>query len=123
MLLNEKDTFGGVLMIGEVKEVSIVDFPNMEEKAEYIIGSIHRIAMSEFMSRDILSMWEWEVRTKSVFEHNHIHHIKDVVTLTLGQVNRLIGCGYKTRKEIYDIFVLYHIKLKNWSPEKHWRQA
>lgn len=120
---HEKSLFGGELMLGAYSEVSVVQFPDMEEKAEYIINSIHRIAMTEFMSRKIVTMWDWEVRTKHVFENNHIEYVRDVVSLTMGQVNRLTGCGYKTRKEVYDVFTMFHVRLNHWSPEKHWKSG
>lgn len=120
--MNDIESKLEVWALGELREIHPLQFPQMEQEAEHIIASLHRIAMTEFMSRTILSVWDWEVRTKHVFENNHIQYVKDVITLTIGQVNRLVGCGYKTRKEVYEIFTLFHIRLAHWSPEKHWNK-
>lgn len=94
-----------------------------EEGVASIVGYIYEMSYRELMSRTLLSVWDWELRTKHMFEHNNLHYIGDIVYLSQGKVNRLIGCGYKTRKEIYDIFYMYHLKLNNWSPDKHWDKA
>lgn len=107
---------------GELHEygASVLEFTDMEQEAEQIVAAIHRTAMREFVSRKLITVWDWEIRTKHMFEDNRLEVIKDVIVLPLGKVNRLKGCGYTTRKEVYDIFVLYHIKLNNWSPEHHY---
>lgn len=110
-------------IIGCLREIRQLDFVGMGEKAEHLIGSIHRIAMREFLSRRIVTVWDWEIRTKHMFEDNGLVSIGEVVRLSLGHVNRLKGCGYKTRKEVYDIFMLYHLKLNNWSPEYHYSKT
>jgi len=111
--------------MGELREyeASLVDFANMEEGAENIIECIHYMAYQELMSRTIISMWGWEVRTKHMFENNHLSSVGDVVSCQLGKVNRLKGCGYQTRKEVYEVFCMYHLKLKHWSPELHYSKA
>jgi hypothetical protein len=109
------------MQIGESyeNEASLVDFTNIEEEAESIVECIHKMACQELLSRTLLSMWRWELRTIHMFEANHLQIISDVMRLQLGKVNRLKGCGYVTRKEVYDVFYLYHINLKHWSPELH----
>ena len=107
------------IILGHIEEIRLIDFPRMEKDAEHMISSIHRIVIREFMSRSLLSMWDWEVRTQHMFEHNTLQNVQDVIVLPSRQVDRLQGCGYVTRKEVYDIFKLYHIKLNNWSPENH----
>ena len=110
--------------IGEMQEneSSLVDFTNMEEEAESIVECIHQMAYQELLSRSISSMWGWEIRTKHMFEQNHLQVISDVVRLQLGHVNRLRGCGYVTRKEVYEVFCAYHLKLRHWAPELHWEK-
>jgi hypothetical protein len=113
-----------IRQIGEVGEAyenesSLVDFANMEEEAESIVECIHQMAYRELLSRTLLSMWGWEIRTKHMFENNRLQYIRDIITLPLGKVNRLVGCGYTTRKEIYDVFCMYHLKLKHWAPDLH----
>jgi hypothetical protein len=113
-----------ITQMGEMQENegSLVDFTNMEDRAESIIECIHYMAYQELLSRTILSMWGWELRTKHMFEANGLHYIRDIMALPLGKVNRLIGCGYITRKEVYEVFYMYHIKLKHWAPELHWEK-
>lgn len=108
--------------MGELREYesSLVDFGNMGDAAESIVECIHKMAYQEFMSRIITSMWGWEVRTIHMFSNNQLYHVGDIVKLPLGKVNRLVGCGYQTRKEVYDVFYMYHLKLKYWTPELHY---
>lgn len=113
-----------ILLIDELSdhEGSLVDFANMEGEAESIVECIHKMAYKELLSRSIESMWDWQMRTKNMFEHNALHRMGDVVSLSLGGVNRLMGCGYVTRKEVYEVFCVYHLKLKHWMPELHWEK-
>jgi hypothetical protein len=110
-------------IVGCIGEIRLIDFSKMEKDAEHMISSVHRIALREMLSRSLMSMWDWEVRTQRMFEHNALQKVQDVVVLSLGQVNRLQRCGYVARKEVYSIFTLYHIKLNNWSPEHHRSKA
>jgi hypothetical protein len=116
LVLTELDELNG-------HESSLIDFTIMEEEAESTIEFIHRVAYQEFISRNIESMWGWELRTKHMFEHNALYTVGDVMGCSLRKVNRLMGCGFITRKEIYDVFCLYHFKLKYWSPDLHWNKA
>lgn len=111
------------IAIGCINEIRQIDFLSMGHNAEHMIASIHRIAMRELFSRRLVTVWDWEIRTRHMFENNKLYIVQDVITLSPGHVNRLKGCGYKTRKEVYDIFILYHIKLNNWSPEHHYSKA
>lgn len=104
-------------------EISLVDLTNIEEGVGSIVECIHKVAYQEFMSRILTSMWGWEVRTIHMFSNNHLYHVGDIVGLPLGKVNRLLGCGYQTRKEVYDVFCMYHLRLKHWSPELHYSKA
>jgi DNA-directed RNA polymerase alpha subunit len=103
---------------GELREneVSLIDFTEMEEEVESIVECIHHMALKEFMSRTIQSVWGWEVRTQHMFDDNHIHTIQDIVSLSQMEVNNLTGCGRVTRKEVYEVLCMYHIKLKYWNP-------
>jgi len=101
-------------------EGSLVDFDMIGEEVESIIECIHKTAMKELMSRSIESIWDWELRTKNMFLNNHLHRVGDIMQLSLGKVNRLIGCGYTTKKEVYDVFCVYHLRLKFWEPDKHY---
>lgn len=114
-----------ILALTEPKEryeLSLVDFVELEKEdgLESIVGHIHNIALKELTSRTLGSMWSWEVGTKRMFEYNKLEKVRDITALSIGAVNRLTGCGYKTRKEIYDVFCMYHLRLKHWSPELHY---
>ena len=39
-----------------------------------------------------------------------------MVSLTQNQVNSLNGCGYKTRKEIYNACISYGLTVPQWTP-------
>lgn len=108
-----------ITQLGELQEYegSLVDFEEMGEAAESIVECIHHRALAELLSRSVESMWDWEVRTKNMFENNYLKTLQDVVSLSMGRVNRLVGCGYYTRKEVYEVFCLYHVKLQYWAPE------
>jgi len=120
---------GGVVILlltqaewGEMREYesSLVDLTSVKEGIESIVECIHKVAMKELFIRTLESMWDWEVRTKNMFKDNHLYKVSDVATLPTGKVNRLIGCGYITRKEVYDVFWMYHLNLKFWAPDKHY---
>ena len=110
--MNEHD----IRTLGHINEIDQIDFTWMDEKVQYVIASLHRIALSELLSRKITSVWDWEPRTLHMFERNVLVSINDVTSLTQGRVNRLIGCGYTTRNEVYEVFHMYHIKLTRWQP-------
>ena len=103
----------------ELSLVNLIDIGE-EEGIESLVELIHKLAYNEFLSRRIDSMWDWELRTKNMFVNNHLHKVGDVAGLPIGKVNRLIGCGYITRKEVYDVFWMYHLRLKFWEPDKHY---
>lgn len=114
-----------MMTLGMVDEIhQHIDITHLCEDhgIDVVIGYLHKISFRELMSRSIDSMWGWELRTKHMFENNKIQKIGDVTSLEVGKVNRLIGCGYKTRKEVYDVFCVYHLRLKNWSPNGHWEK-
>jgi hypothetical protein len=108
--------------MGELREheASLVDLTNIQEGIESVVECIHKVAMEELFVRNLKTMWDWEVRTKNMFKDNHLYKVGDVAMLPTGKVNRLIGCGYTTRKEVYDVFWTYHIRLKFWAPDKHY---
>ena len=108
--MNDND----VWMLGHMSETHQRDFTNMKEETEHLIASLHKIALSELLSRSIISVWDWELRTAHMFQHNALTSIHDVTSLSVGRVNRLIGCGYTTKKEVYEVFRMYHIELVHW---------
>lgn len=110
---------------GELREYDAIPllFEEMGAEVESIVASIHQTAMREFLSRDVVTMWKWEPRTEHMFDNNHLQSVAHVVDLSVGMVNRLKGCGYTTRKEVYDVFRMYHLKLNHWAPERHRSKA
>lgn len=116
---------GMILLLSHMGEMtdyegSLIDFTNMGEEVESIVEWIHKLSFKELISRSIESMWDWEIRTKNMFVNNHLYKVGDITSLPLGKVNRLIGCGYTTRKEVYDVFFMYHLRLKFWEPDMHY---
>ena len=116
-----------ILVIAQIdelqeNELSLVHLADMDEKdgVASIVELIHKMALGEFLSRSLESLWDWEIRTKNMFINNHLWSINDVSMLPDKKVNRLVGCGYITRKEVYDVFCQYHLRLKFWDPEKHY---
>lgn len=103
-------------------DVSLVDFIALteEEGVESIVELVHKVAFKELMSRTLDSVWGWEMRTLHMFENNNLHVVENVAMLPAAKVNRLVGCGYTTRKEVYEVFCAYHLRLKFWEPEKHY---
>jgi hypothetical protein len=57
------------------------------------------------------------MRTGHMFDNNNLQIVRDITILSQGQVNRLAGCGQTTRKEVYDVFCMYHLRLKHWQPK------
>jgi hypothetical protein len=117
-----------MIMISEMTEryeLSLVHLTDMDEEdgVESLVELIHKVAMKELYSRSLESVWDWELRTKNMFVNNHLHKVGDVAGLPIGKVNRLIGCGYTTRKEVYDVFWQYHLRLKYWEPDKHYSRG
>lgn len=107
-------------ILGLLEEIDPMSFEIMQYEVSPLIESVHKIALNEFLSRTLVSMWDWEIRTQHMFQDNRLNMVNDVIVLPSKLVDRLKGCGYKTRKEVYDIFTLHHVKLHYWSPDKHW---
>jgi len=106
---------------GEMREneASLIDFVTMGDEVESVVECLHRMALKEFMSRTLLGVWGWETRTQHMFEENQLHTVKDIVNLSQMQVNNLTGCGRVTKKEVYEVFCMYHVRLKYWETKRH----
>ena len=110
-----------VITLGHVQEINPMNFVDMGDTVQNLIAQIHIICLEEFMSRSVLSVWCWSRRVENIFRNNKINKLQDLLNMTLHQVNRLTSCGFKSRKEIYEIFIKeYNIKLHNWNPDHHW---
>lgn len=109
----EKD----IVLLGVREEILPIDMNYMDDReVELIIDFVHRVARKELLSRSIISMHDWSSRAQTLFIEHEFHIIQHIVVLSKNEVNDLNGCGYKTRKEIYDICKSYGLTLPNWSP-------
>lgn len=110
-----------VVVLGAIGECYPYDFTTMGWEAKEITDFIHECAYKELVNRNLHVSWGWSVRTKSMFLNNRLHTIGNVVHLQ--SVNKLIGCGFKVRKEVYDVFRHeFSIELKQWHPDQYWKK-
>ena len=114
----EKD----VITLGVRSEIQSIDFVGWEYGAEEAMEFIHAVAYVELLSRNVLVMWDWGARTQNMLLKNKLNTISDIMSLDLRQINRLSGCGYKTRKEVYDVFCSYGLKMAAWMPGHYWER-
>lgn len=112
-----------VVCLGMKDEVLVMDLVwCAEHEMIEIIEFIHSVAYIELLSRDVMSVWPWGLRVEHMFLKNKLNTVSDVISLDLRQINRLLGCGYKTRKEVYDVFCSYGLKLQSWTPGHYWER-
>ena len=86
------------------------------EYVESVVKLLHNTAIKELLSRNILSVWDWELRTKNMFQANKMEVVNDLVNKKQEDMKRIVGCGETTKKEVYEAFLMYHIRLKYWKP-------
>jgi hypothetical protein len=91
----------GFIVLGHVSEIHQMCFENWGEGAEHLIVSLHRIALSELLSRSIVSMWDWELRTKHMFRNNSLKCINDVTSLSIG-----VGIIPERRSMKYFVYII-----------------
>lgn len=114
------------LVLGVVGEVHSYDFTSLGSfgeslrEVEEIIEFIHAVAYVELLSRPVETMCDWPIRVKTMFLRNRLVTVSDVMCLNLDQVNRLAGCGYKTRQEVYQTFNGYGLSIESWMPGHYW---
>ena len=128
-MLSHKDTMvkdtvvKDIVMLGTFDEVMLIDMIYIDElELEQIIEFIHEIAYHELLSRNVKSMTDWSVRAISLFNRYDFSIIDHIVSLTKNQVNALNGCGYKTRKEIYDTCISYGLTVPTWTPGDYYNK-
>lgn len=113
-----------IVLLGMRDEVLPIDLSYTdEEEIAMIMDFVHELAYTELLSREIMSMWEWSVRTQGVLAQNNLIQVGHIVGLSKIEVNRMAGCGYKTRKEIYDVYKSYGLIMPNWSPGMYYEKA
>lgn len=111
-------------MLGAIGEVIPYDFTNMGWEAKPLIEQINIIAFTELVNRSLFDSFDWGTRVKNMFLRNKLKTVGNVVFLSLEDVNRLSYCGYKTRKEVYDVFLNeLNMELKQWNPDKYWESV
>ena len=86
------------------------------ECIESVVKLLHNTAIQELLSRNILSVWDWELRTKNMFQANKLKVVNDLVNKKQEDMKQIVGCGETTKKEVYAAFLMYHIRLKYWKP-------
>lgn len=114
------------LMLGTKNEVIPIDFTTWGWGAKDIISQIYSIVFTELVNRDIFTVGDWSVRTKNMFLNNNIKKVMDLLEINLNgvqSVNNLIGCGFKTRKQIYERFKELNIELSSWNPDYYWTKS
>lgn len=111
-----------VLTLGAIGEVHSYNFIHLGADAEEIVEFIHAVSYVELLSRPIETMDDWSIRVKNMLLRNRLIVVSDVVCLDLKQVNRLTGCGYKTRQEVYRVFNEYGFKVDSWMPGHYWER-
>lgn len=111
-------------MLGAIGEVIPYDFTNMGWEAKPLIEQINIIAFTELVNRSLFDSFDWGTRVKNMFLRNKLKTVGNVVFLSLEDVNRLSYCGYKTRKEVYDVFLNeLNMELKQWNPDEYWESV
>lgn len=112
-----------IVMLGMKDEVLPIDFMYVnDEEIECIMGFVHKTAWQELLSRTIRSMAEWSSHAMTVFTENSMSQVGHVIVLTKNEVNRLRGCGYITRKEIYETYKLYGLVMPQWEPGHYYER-
>jgi ERCC4-type nuclease len=80
------------------------------------VDFVHNVTWKELLSRTIKSMHDWSSRVNTLCLQYDFNLIGHLVVLSKNEVNYLEGCGYKTRKEIYDVYKSYGLTMPNWQP-------
>jgi len=112
-----------VVLLGMRDEILSIDFMYVnDEEVACIMEFVHKIAWQELISRTILSMAEWSSHAKTVFINHSFSQVGHIIILTKDEVNRLYGCGYMTRKEIFEVFKSYGIVLSGWEPGHYYEK-
>ena len=104
-------------------EVVPYDFTDMGWDAKPLLEQLHHVMYTELVTRKVLDSWLWSVRTRNMFQNNKIYSVGRVMHIRLDDINTLIGCGMKTRKEVYETFKEeFGITLEQWNPQHYWEK-
>lgn len=111
------------VIVGTINEIVPVDMSCMDEKEiRIVLDFIHHIAWKELLSRPIHSMKDWSARANTLFLEYDFVLIGHLAVLSKNEVVELNGCGYKTKKEIYDTCKSYGLTLPNWVPGTYYEE-
>ncbi len=110
------------LMLGVVGEVIPYDFTNLGWNALELIEALNKVLYDHLINRPLLEEADWSVRTRNMFLRNRLTKVGQVLFMDVDHVNRLAGCGYQTRKNVYEEFQKKGIDLPAWKPEKYWEK-
>lgn len=111
-----------VLTLGVREEVIPYDFVYLGWDAHEITDFIYSVAFTEMVSRPVLDLWDWSVRVRHLLIENNLNTVGKIMHISLGEINALRGCGFKLRKEIYDVMKMLNIPAENWHPNKYWEK-
>ena len=106
-----------IIVLGMKDEIVPIDMNYIDDREILlIVDFVHHVAWKELLSRTIRSMHDWSSRANTLFLQYDFNLIGHLAVLSKNEVNNLQGCGYKTRKEVYDICKSYGLTLPNWMP-------
>lgn len=108
-----------VLTLGTKEEIIPYDFSYLGWEAREITEFIHDTAYAELVARPINSLC-WSVRVDNMFRANKLNSIGMVMNISIESINNLYGCGFKTRREVYEVFESYGIVLDQWHPDRYY---
>ena len=111
------------IVLGVREEVLSIDMMYMDiAGVEEMIDFVHHTAWKELLSRSIKSMKDWSSRANNLFIEYNFRLIGHLVVLSKDEINQLHGCGYKTRKEIYETYKSYGLIMNNWMPGDYYER-
>ena len=112
-----------IVLLGMRDEILPIDFMYVnDEETACIMDFVHGIMWQELISRTIMSMAEWSSHAKTVFMNHSFNQVGHIIVLSKDEVNRLNGCGYMTRKEIFEVFKLYGLYMSSWEPGHYYER-
>lgn len=110
------------LTLGVREEIVAYDFTHLGWDAQEIVGFIYDVAFTELVSRNIFEVWDWSQRVKNMFMRNRLDTVGKVMHISVKDINKLGGCGYKSRNEVFMVFESLGMKLPNWEPSNYWNK-
>lgn len=116
----KKSTKKDLLTLGVREEVMSYDFTYLGWEAYEITEFIYSVAFTELVSRPVLDIWDWSVRVRTLLIENNLDTVGKMMHIKVEEINTLRRCGFKLRKEIYEVLTSLSIPVENWHPNKYW---